>query len=62
MVRPTKRTRSNARGKTEALVLNGREQLIASEARLSLRKNQKEMKAKIREAKKAEKNSRVNPH
>jgi hypothetical protein len=55
MTRPTKRTRSDARGRTEALVLNGREQLVAAEARLSLRQNKKDMKAKIREAKKAEK-------
>jgi len=51
--RPAKRTRSDAMGRTEALVLNGPEQLVAAEARLKLRQNQKEMKLEIRQAKKA---------
>jgi hypothetical protein len=50
--RPTKRTRSDATGRTEALVLNGLEQLVAAEARLKLRQNKKEMKLKIRQARK----------
>ena len=40
-------------GRTKDIVLNGPEQLIATEARFKLRQNQKDMKLNIRQAKKA---------
>eukprot|EP00873_Tetraselmis_striata_P006199 jgi/Tetstr1/426463/TSEL_016764.t1 len=51
--RPTKRTRRDGRGRTEALVLNSAEQVATAEAKLMLRDNKKSMKVEIKAAKQA---------
>jgi predicted nucleic acid-binding Zn-ribbon protein len=48
--RPVKRTRGDATGRTEALGLNGLEQIVVAEARLKPRQNKKEIQKKIRQA------------
>ena len=50
--RPAKRTRTDGRGRTEAIVLNTMEQVAAAEAKLKLKQNRDEMKSKIKAAKK----------
>eukprot|EP00873_Tetraselmis_striata_P016270 jgi/Tetstr1/436534/TSEL_025359.t1 len=51
--RPTKRTRRDGRGRTEALVLNTAEQVATAKAKLMLRDNKKSMKVEIKAAKQA---------
>eukprot|EP00873_Tetraselmis_striata_P018592 jgi/Tetstr1/438856/TSEL_027365.t1 len=51
--RPTKRTRPDGRGRTEALVLSTAEKVATAEAKLMLRGNKKSMKMEIKAAKQA---------